>query len=99
MACCSTGSRWYGTRAHPAVWRQSPFAKHNGYLAALDRMYFTRWVIYAERLAQLRRRPTGRRRRPQELRLQDEVFRNWKPTLADHVLQTLRVAKLKLLRR
>ena len=79
---------------HPAVWRQSPFGKHNGYLAALDRMYFTRWVIYAERLAQLRTAANGPAAETAELRLQDEVFRDWKPTVADHLLQALRVAKL-----
>ncbi len=76
------------------MWRQSPFAKHNGYLAALDRMYFTRWVIYADRLAQLRTAANGLADETAELRLQEEVFRDWKPTVADHVLQALRVAKL-----
>jgi hypothetical protein len=80
---------------HTAVWRQSPFAAHNGYLAALDRMYFTRWVIYADRLAQLRAATSGLADETAELRLQDEVFHDWKPTVADHVLQALRVARLK----
>jgi hypothetical protein len=83
---------------HPVVWRESPFAKHNGYLAALDRMYFTRWVTYAERLTGLREAAGGLADEATELGLQDDAFRNWKPTLADRVLQSLRVAKLALAR-
>ncbi|MDZ4685102.1 MAG: hypothetical protein SH850_08420 [Planctomycetaceae bacterium] len=81
--------------AHPAVWRKSPFAEHNGYLAALDRLYFTRWAIYADRLEKLRLAAGGLADERDESRLQDEVFRDWKPTVANHVLQTLRLAKLK----
>ena len=80
---------------HPVVWMQSAFASHNGYLAALDRMYFTRWVIYAERLAQLRKAANGLADEESELRLQDHVFREWRPSVAHHALQALRVAKLK----
>jgi hypothetical protein len=82
--------------AHSAVWRQSPFAEHNGYLAALDRMYFTRWAIYAERLEKLRQAAGGLADDALELPLQDEVFQQWKPTLSQHVVQALRVAKLEM---
>jgi len=81
--------------SHAVVWRQSPFAQHNGYLAALDRLYFTRWVIYASRLEALRQNANGVAGLVEELRLQDDVFRKWKPTVADHVVQAIRVAKLK----
>lgn len=83
--------------AHAVLWRHSPFAEHNGYLAALDRMYFTRWVTYAERLETLRRAAGGLAPEQAELRLQEVVFHGWTPTPADHVLQALRVAKLKTL--
>jgi hypothetical protein len=84
---------------HPLVWRQSPFAQHNGYLAALDRMYFTRWAMYADRLGRLRQAAGGLADETAELHLQDEMFREWTPTVAHHVLQALRVAKLTLARR
>jgi hypothetical protein len=83
---------------HPVVWRQSPFATHNGYLAALDRMYFTRWAIYADRLTRLRTPANGLADEGTELQLQNDVFRDWKPTVAHHLLQAMRVAKLKLAR-
>lgn len=83
--------------AHAGVWRNSPFAEHNGYLAALDRIYFTRWVIYADRLERLRQACGGLADESTELRLQDDVFHRWKPAPADHALQALRVAKLKTL--
>ncbi len=85
--------------SHPVAWTESPFAKHNGYLAALDRMYFTRWAIYADRLTELRRAVNGLADEEAELQLQDDMFRDWKPTVAHHVLQALRVAKLTLARR
>ena len=55
---------------------------------------FTRWVIYASRLALLRTEANGPVEEKTELQLQNEVCRDWKPTVADHVLQALRVAKL-----
>ena len=85
--------------AHPIAWHDSPFAEHNGYLAALDRMYFTRWVMYATRLEAMRREAKGLGTIDDELRLQDEIFRNWKPGLSDRLIQTLRVAKLEARRR
>jgi hypothetical protein len=38
--------------SHPALWSEGPFAHHNGFLAALDAPYFSRWVQYATRLDQ-----------------------------------------------
>jgi hypothetical protein len=35
---------------HPTVWHDGPFAEHNGFLAALDAPYFSRWVQYVTRL-------------------------------------------------
>jgi hypothetical protein len=40
--------------AHPTVWNDGPFASHNGFLAALDAPYFSRWVSYATELDALR---------------------------------------------
>ena len=37
---------------HPTLWKGGPFAEHNGFLAALDAPYFSRWVQYATRLDQ-----------------------------------------------
>jgi hypothetical protein len=34
---------------HATGWGGGPFAEYNGYLAALDSPYFSRWVQYAER--------------------------------------------------
>jgi hypothetical protein len=84
--------------AHPVVWQASPFAKHNAYLAALDRMYFTRWVGYIRRLEALRA-AGGFAPMDVELRLQDDAFARWQPGVTDRALQALRVAKLKLRRR
>ena len=85
--------------AHPTTWHDSPFAEHNGYLAALDRMYFTRWVTYATRLEAIRRDARGLGASDDELLLQEEIFRNWKPGLSDRLIQALRVAKLEARRR
>jgi hypothetical protein len=35
---------------HPTIWKDGPFAEHNGFLAALDSPYFSRWAEYAARL-------------------------------------------------
>jgi hypothetical protein len=85
--------------AHAIAWQNSPFAEHNGYLAALDRMYFTRWAMYAARLETIRREARGLGSLDDELRLQEQIFRNWKPGVADHVIHALRVAKLRAGRR
>jgi hypothetical protein len=37
---------------HPAVWSDGPFARHNGYLAALDSPDFSRWARYATTLGE-----------------------------------------------
>jgi hypothetical protein len=39
---------------HPTLWNTGPFAEHNGYLAALDAPYFSRWCQYASRLSESR---------------------------------------------
>lgn len=35
---------------HDADWTAGPFAEYNGYLAALDAPYFSRWAVYISRL-------------------------------------------------
>lgn len=40
---------------HPTVWNDGPFAAHNGFLAALDAPYFSRWVQYVTRLEEIRK--------------------------------------------
>lgn len=49
---------------HPAVWNDGPFAEHNGFLAALDAPYFSRWAAYAMTLDEMRKAgtPVDRRR-------------------------------------
>jgi hypothetical protein len=85
--------------AHPVVWGKSPFGEHNGYLAALDRLYFTPWAIYADRLRSLRG-PSGELAPAEaEIELQTEVFHRWRPTVVNHLVQLLRVAKLMTRRR
>ena len=43
---------------HPTLWATGPFAAHNGYLAALDAPYFSRWCQYATRLSESRKGAT-----------------------------------------
>jgi hypothetical protein len=43
---------------HPTLWNTGPFAEHNGYLAALDAPYFSRWCQYAVRLNESRKAGT-----------------------------------------
>jgi hypothetical protein len=43
---------------HPTLWNTGPFAEHNGYLAALDAPYFSRWCQYATRLSEARKAGT-----------------------------------------
>jgi len=81
---------------HAIVWKDSPFAEHNGILAALDRMYFSRWVLYANRLDTLRREAGGLADAGEEMRVQQEAFSGWSPDVGDRVLHALRVAKLRL---
>jgi hypothetical protein len=40
---------------HAARWSDGPFAQHNGFLAALDSPYFSRWTVYVHRLEELRK--------------------------------------------
>jgi hypothetical protein len=40
---------------HPTVWHDGPFAEHNGFLAALDAPYFSRWVQYVTRLDEMQK--------------------------------------------
>lgn len=87
--------------AHEIVWRDSPFSEHNGVLAALDRPYFSRWVLYVKRLEALRAEASARAdHAPEdaERQLQEEIFHGWRPGVADRLLQQLRVAKLRLRR-
>ncbi len=60
---------------HDAAWGDSPFTAHNGFLAALDSLYFTRWAAYVDAL--LRARASGASD-AEELALQDRIFR-WPP--------------------
>ena len=84
---------------HTIRWQNSPFAEHNGYLAALDRIYFTRWAMYATRLQTLRREAGGLGTLDDELLLQQEIFLHWRPGLSDRFIQALRAAKLRARRR
>ncbi len=43
---------------HQVVWHDGPFADHNGFLAALDAPYFSRWCRYAAGLADSRKTGT-----------------------------------------
>ena len=38
---------------HATLWKDGPFAAHNGYLAALDSPDFSRWVRYATKLNEM----------------------------------------------
>ncbi|HEX9365350.1 MAG TPA: hypothetical protein VF921_01920 [Vicinamibacterales bacterium] len=40
---------------HPMLWKDGPFAEHNGFLAALDAPYFSRWCRYAAGLDEARK--------------------------------------------
>jgi len=44
---------------HPAAWHDSPFAEYNGFLAALDAPYFSRWCHYATRVHEARKAGTA----------------------------------------
>jgi hypothetical protein len=48
---------------HAALWNDGPFAEHNGFLAALDAPYFSRWCRYAVRLDESRKAGTPLDRR------------------------------------
>jgi hypothetical protein len=75
---------------HPAGdWRRSPFARYIAYLAALDRLHFSRWAVYHHHLLLLRERGAAAE---EEERLQREVFRGPEP-LSGRLLQGARVLK------
>lgn len=40
---------------HHVQWHDGPFAEHNGFLAALDAPYFSRWCHYAAKLDEMRK--------------------------------------------
>jgi hypothetical protein len=61
---------------HDAVWVDSPFAAHNGFLAALDSLYFTIWAVYVDALLGARASGAGE---TEELALQARIFR-WPPS-------------------
>jgi hypothetical protein len=78
---------------HPAGdWRKSPFVRYVAYLAALDRLDFTRWAVYHYELLRMRERGIDP---DAEDRLQREIFRRREP-LSDRVLQTARALKARL---
>lgn len=74
---------------HEAVWRDSPFAGYNHFLAALDAPYFSLWAGYIHHLTDLRARNAGE---DEELRWQRQAFR-WRPTLRSRLVQACRSAK------
>lgn len=78
---------------HPAGdWRGSPFAAYLNFLAALDRPYFTLWVVYHDELQRLRAAGAGEE---EEMRLQRTVFR--RPIgPVDRTVQTVRALKARL---
>lgn len=80
--------------SHAAVWRKSPFGEHNGYLAAVDRMYFSRWAEYVAQLEALRGPTRQPAEQQAELRLQRAAFQEWQPGPFDHCLQWARMVKL-----
>jgi hypothetical protein len=78
---------------HPAGdWRRSPFGRYIAYLAALDRLDFSRWAVYHHHLLLLRERGAPAE---EEDRLQREVFRA-PETLSGRVLQGARALKARL---
>lgn len=75
---------------HPAGdWRASPFSRYVAYLAALDRLDFTRWAVYHHHLLRLRERGAGA---DEERRLQRAVFRRAEP-LSGRLLQGARALR------
>ena len=78
--------------AHPAGWRESPFARYVALLAARDRIYFSLWARYYDALLRLRERGAPE---DEELELQRRIFR-YAPSPAARVVQALRVARATL---
>jgi hypothetical protein len=80
---------WILHEHHDALWRDSPFAAHNGFLAALDSLYFSMWVQYVEALTRARAQGMNE---TDELALQERIFR-WPPPAAQRVKHIGRIAK------
>ena len=78
--------------AHETVWGGGPFGTHNGFLAALDRPYFSLWCEYVAALEALRKHGAEER---EETELRERVF-VWRPSLRGRLLQAARAAKARL---
>ncbi len=78
--------------SHPSAAGSTAFTRFNGLLAALDRLYFTLWCEYYEKLGRLRARNADL---SDELDLQAKVFA-WNPSSLDRFVQACRAAKAKL---
>lgn len=74
---------------HPRVWRESPFASYNRYLASLDTLYLDLWHAYLRRLAELRAAGASE---AEESALQRECFR-FQPSAAARLWQKGRSLK------
>lgn len=77
---------------HPSPFTSSVFAQHNGFLAALDRLYFSLWCEYHSGLTKLRERHAGVE---EEIELRRKVFR-WNPSPQDRLLQAYRGSKARI---
>jgi len=77
---------------HPASSPSSPSAAFNGYLCALDRLYFSIWCTYIHRLKEMRARGANE---AEELALQREIFR-WPPPFSERVIQAGRSLKARV---
>ena len=78
--------------AHETAWGGGPFAAHNGFMAALDRPYFSLWCRYVAALEALRTSAVDER---QELDLRAKTFL-WQPSAWGRLLQTARATKARL---
>lgn len=78
--------------AHPAAWRQSPYAQYVRLLAALDAPYFSLWVEYINRLQRLRAAGVVE---AEEMALQRDVFR-LRPGVSGAAVQAARGVKARL---
>lgn len=77
---------------HPISSLSSPAAAYNGYLCALDRLYFSIWCTYIHRLKELRARGASE---TEELALQQDIFR-WPPPFSERVIQAGRALKARV---
>lgn len=78
----------------PSDWFNSPYARYLNYLAALDRLYFSRWTEYHRRIIEMRSHGMGDE--AAELRMQREVFA-WRPTALQRGKQVARALKARAL--